>query len=176
MHNVPWGAKATRRRQWGARDFKTSFMFLMEVMLMMLEMQEMQPHNVQEQTQSSHPKFQDFQTRKIDQTQKISEMSGMLGMQPAGHKKVQKPGWFDISHHQPSKADTSYAPQIPLKKTSKNKIMQGMFRSSCSVQLGNCKKHSFLEIQTVPQRMTVLGCIQTPNRPIPTSLETAKHH
>ena len=27
---------------------------------------------------------------KIDVPQKIPEMSGMLGMQPAGHKKVQK--------------------------------------------------------------------------------------
>ena len=56
----------------------------MEVMLGMLDMQGMQPHNVQEQTQSSHQTFQDFQTHKIDQTQKIPEMSGMLGMQPAG--------------------------------------------------------------------------------------------
>ena len=32
-------------------------------------------------------RIQDFQARKIDQTQKIPEMSGMLGMQPAGHKK-----------------------------------------------------------------------------------------
>ena len=52
-------------------------------MLGMLYMQGMQPHN-------SHPTFQGFQTRKIDQTQKIAEMSGMLGMQPAGHKQVQK--------------------------------------------------------------------------------------
>ena len=59
-------------------------MFFMEVMLGMLDMQGMRPHNVQEQTQSSHPKFQDFQTLKIDQAQKIPEMSGMLGMQPAG--------------------------------------------------------------------------------------------
>ena len=68
----------------------------------MLERQGMQPHNVQEQTQSSHPKFQDFQTRKIDQTQKIPEMPGMLGMQPAGHKKVQKPGFllFPKINHQ----------------------------------------------------------------------------
>ena len=39
-------------------------------MLGMLDMQGMQPHNVQEETQSSHPTFQDFQTRKIDVTQK----------------------------------------------------------------------------------------------------------
>ena len=64
---------AIRRRQWGARE--TFFIFFMEVMLEMLDMQGMQPNNVQEQTQSSHPKFQDFQT------QKIPEMSGMLGMQ-----------------------------------------------------------------------------------------------
>ena len=57
-------------------------------MLGMLEMQGMQPHNVQEQTQSLHPTFQDFQTRKMDVTLKIPEMSGMLGMQPAGHKKA----------------------------------------------------------------------------------------
>ena len=57
-------------------------------MLRMLEMQGTQPHNVQEQIQSSHPRNQDFQTRKIDQTQKIPEMSGMLGMQLAGHKTV----------------------------------------------------------------------------------------
>ena len=95
--------------------FKT--LFFMEVILRMLEMQGMQPHNVQEQTQSSHPKFQDFQTRKIDQTQKIPEMPGMpgmLGMQPAGHKKSEKPGLFLIFpkiNHQ--KADTSNPPQIP---------------------------------------------------------------
>ena len=57
----------------------------MQVMLGMLDMRGMQPHNA---------KFQDFQTRKIDQTQKIPEMSGMLGMQPAGHKVVQQTGVF----------------------------------------------------------------------------------
>ena len=66
------------------------FHLFMEVMLRMLERQGIQPHNVQEQTQSSHPKFQDFQTRKIDQTQKVPEMPGMLGMQLAGHKKSPK--------------------------------------------------------------------------------------
>ena len=35
--------------------------------------------HIQKHTQSSHPTFSDFQTRKIDQTQKIPEMSGMLG-------------------------------------------------------------------------------------------------
>ena len=59
-------------------------------MLGMLEIQGVQPHSVQEQTRSSHPTFQDFQTRKIDVTQKMPEMSGMLGMQPAGHKRIQK--------------------------------------------------------------------------------------
>ena len=29
--------------------------------------------------------------------------------------------------------------------------MQGMFRSNCSVQVGNCKKTHFLQISTVPQ-------------------------
>ena len=33
-------------------------------------------------------------------------MPGMLGMQPAGHKKVQTTGFFDISQQQ-SNADTS---------------------------------------------------------------------
>ena len=42
-----------------------------------------------------------------------------------------------------------------------------MFRSNCSVQLGN---YSLLEIQSVAQRSTALGPTQTPNRPIPTSL------
>ena len=74
----------------------------MSQMLGMLEKQGMQPHNVQEQTQSSHPTFQDFQTRKIGVTQKIPEMSGMLGMQPAGHKKVKKTtGFVDIYQNQP---------------------------------------------------------------------------
>ena len=40
-------------------------------MLGMLEMQGMQP---QEQTQWPHPTFQDFQTRKIDVSQRIPEM------------------------------------------------------------------------------------------------------
>ena len=43
----------------------------------MLGMLECKGHNVQEQTQSSHPTFQDFQTSKIDITQKMQEMSGM---------------------------------------------------------------------------------------------------
>ena len=58
-------------------------------------------------------------------------------------------------------------------------MLQGMFRRNCFVQVGSCKKHqkrSFLQIQTVPQRITALGPTQTPNRPIPTSLGTAKHH
>ena len=50
--------------------------------------------------------------------------------------------------------------------------MQGMLRSNCSVQARSCKKHSFLKIQTVPQRITALGPTQTPNRPIPTSRQT----
>ena len=38
----------------------------------------------------STKKMLEMQGHKIDQTQKIPEMPGMLGMQPAGHKKVQK--------------------------------------------------------------------------------------
>ena len=86
----------------------------MSQMLGMLEMQGMQPHNVQEQTQSSHPTFQDFQTHTIDQSQKMPEMSGMLGMQPAGHKKVQKQHFFvffEMYQNQPSKTELA----IPLK-------------------------------------------------------------
>ena len=124
-----------RRRQWGARDLfedllsswksesattRPSCHFYifqsgnMSQMLGMLEMQGMQPHNVQQQPQSSHPTIQDFQTRKIDVTQKMPEMSGMLGMQPAGHKKGQQhQDLLIFPKNQPSKADTSNSLQIP---------------------------------------------------------------
>ena len=84
----------------------------------------MRPHNVQEQTQSSHAKFEDFQTRKIDQTQKLREMPGMLGMQPAGHTKVQKKQdlliFLKINHQKKILATPRKYPQNILPKTLEN--------------------------------------------------------
>ena len=138
----------------------------MSQMLRMLEMQGMQPHNLQEQTQSSRSKLR-FQTRNIDQTQKIPEMWGMP------QKSQNKPRFFDISPKQPSKNDTSN-PSNTLKIDFQKHDNAG--RSNCSVPVGIAKKHSFLRISTVPQSITALGPTQTPNRPIPTLLETAKHN
>ena len=101
---------AIRRRQWAARDVKTIFLFRGSLKgqnkaFLALSYFSVRKHvpdagdagNARDATtqQSSHPTFQDFQTHKIDVTQQMPEMSGMLGMQPTGHKKV--PGFVDIS-------------------------------------------------------------------------------
>ena len=75
-------------------------------------MQGMQPHNLQEQTQSSRSRFQDFQTRNVDQPQKIPEMWEMLGL---AAKQCKKPELLNISKKQPSNPILAPPPPYTLK-------------------------------------------------------------
>ena len=85
---------AIRRRQWGARDFKTLFNFVHRSDAGDAG----HARDATTQRTGTDPIFASKISRlsdtQIDQTQKIPEMSGMLRMQPAGHKKVKTKTWF----------------------------------------------------------------------------------
>ena len=149
---------------WGQeKDVLLPRSFFMSQMLRMLEMQGMQPQNLQD-------------TRDIDQTQKIRELWGMLGMQPASHKKVQKTRVFQYFPKAAIKNRYQQPPSNTLridfqKHDNAGDVSQELLRTG-----GELQENSFFADFNSSSSVTALGFTQTSNRPIPTSLETAKRH
>ena len=143
----------------------------MSQMLRLLEMQGMQPHNLQDRPNLRAQDFKTFRHATLTKHRKYQRCGECWECSRLATKKCKNLGFsiFPRSNH----------PKLIL-ATSSNTLKIDFQKHDNAVTTactgGELQNHPFLQNSTVPQSITALGPTQTPNRQLPASLETAKHH